>query len=65
MSGDKIQCKKCLDVIQSMHRHDFKWCKCGNIFVDGGSAYLRCGYKEGSDFDSAIEFKEENFIQGD
>src|SRR5574337_866627 len=36
-SGPKVRCKKCDDVIQSMHRHDFRWCKCGAIAIDGGS----------------------------
>lgn len=39
----KIQCTVCGDVIESTHRHDFKWCKCGSVFVDGGREYLRAG----------------------
>jgi hypothetical protein len=38
---NKIQCKKCKDIIESKHVHDFKWCKCRSIAVDGGLAYLR------------------------
>ena len=33
---NKIQCKKCKDIIESKHVHDFKWCKCRSIAVDGG-----------------------------
>ena len=41
---NKIKCKKCGDVIESIHRHDFKFCKCGAVEVDGGHNYLRrCG----------------------
>ena len=40
---NSAKCKKCKDEIQSVHRHDFKWCKCGAIFVDGGNEYLRRG----------------------
>ena len=41
---NKAQCKKCDDIIESKHRHDFVWCKCGAIAVDGGKDYLkRCG----------------------
>lgn len=40
---NSARCKKCKDEIQSVHRHDFKWCKCGAIFVDGGNSYLRGG----------------------
>ncbi len=38
---NKIQCKKCKDIIESKHVHDFKWCKCRSIAVDGGLEYLR------------------------
>lgn len=41
--GSKIQCKKCLDIIQSEYRHDFKWCSCKSIYIDGGSDYTRIG----------------------
>ena len=41
---NKIRCKKCGDIIESTHRHDFKFCKCGAVAVDGGRDYLRrCG----------------------
>ena len=36
-----IRCKLCGDIIESTHRHDFKWCKCGKVAVDGGTAYLK------------------------
>jgi len=35
------KCLKCGDVIESKYRHDFKFCKCGAIAVDGGHEYLR------------------------
>ncbi len=35
-------CAKCLDVVQSMHRHDFKRCNCEAIAIDGGSDYIKC-----------------------
>ena len=38
---NKIQCKKCKDIIESKHVHDFKWCTCKSIAVDGGLEYLR------------------------
>lgn len=38
---NKIRCKKCGDIIESTHRHDFKICKCGAVAVDGGHDYLR------------------------
>ena len=38
---NKIQCKKCNDIIESKNVHDFKWCNCKSIAVDGGLEYLR------------------------
>lgn len=44
---NKIRCNKCGDVIESDSVHDFKFCKCGAIAVDGGHEYLRrCGNLE-------------------
>jgi phage FluMu protein Com len=43
-AGKKVRCKHCGDIIQSKHRWDFVECKCGKIFVDGGSDYLRIGW---------------------
>lgn len=52
---NKIQCNKCGDIIESKTVHDFKFCKCGAVAVDGGLEYLRrCGYKE--DFTDLSEF---------
>ena len=38
---NSIRCLGCLDEIESTHRHDFKFCSCGQVAVDGGKAYLR------------------------
>ena len=35
------KCLNCKIVIESKHRHDFVWCKCGKIAVDGGRDYLK------------------------
>lgn len=43
---NRAKCGICKDVIKSIHRHDFVSCKCGNIFVDGGNDYWRCGAKD-------------------
>ena len=31
-----IQCKKCLETIESKHIHDFKYCSCMAVGIDGG-----------------------------
>ena len=49
------KCKKCGDIIESKHRHDFVQCSCRSIFVDGGHDYIRRG---GDQFDE--EFDRQN-----
>lgn len=36
-----IRCKRCDKVIYSRYRHDFNFCKCGAVAIDGGTAYLK------------------------
>jgi hypothetical protein len=31
-----IQCKKCLETIESKHPYDFKYCSCKAVGIDGG-----------------------------
>ena len=35
------KCLKCGDVIESKNRHDFVWCRCKSVAVDGGREYLK------------------------
>jgi len=53
------QCRKCGDVIESRHRHDFVRCSCGAIFVDGGRDYARAG-GEPADFIDLCEWEAGN-----
>lgn len=39
--SNQVKCKNCKDEPYSAHVHDFKYCKCGSIAVDGGMFYLR------------------------
>lgn len=53
-SGTKIalnsaRCKLCNETLVSKHRHDFNSCKCGNLSVDGGLAYIRRAFMKGPD----------------
>ena len=44
---NRIRCKKCGEIIGSHTVHEFKWCSCGAVAVDGGKDYLRrCGNRE-------------------
>lgn len=38
---NSIKCLACGDVIVSKHRHDFVWCSCKSVAVDGGKSYLK------------------------
>lgn len=49
-----IRCTQCGDIIESVHRHDFKYCKCGKVAVDGGKDYL----KRSGDRENMIEMSE-------
>ena len=59
--SNKCQCRHCHDVIESKHRHDMVRCKCGAIFTDGGTAYLRRGANSFSDIIDLSETYEETY----
>lgn len=40
------RCLDCGDLLYSRNRHDYKTCTCGNLSVDGGSAYIRRGFRD-------------------
>lgn len=58
---NKCQCRKCEDIIESKHRHDFVSCKCGAIFTDGGLSYIRRGAKDFTDIIDMSESYEEEY----
>jgi hypothetical protein len=46
-----IRCKNCGDIIESVHRYDFKWCKCGAVCIDGDKDYLKRGFMRKDDYE--------------
>ena len=52
---NRARCRKCGDVVESLHRHDFVACSCGAIFVDGGQDYHRAGFHHPDDFERIKE----------
>lgn len=38
---NSVKCLLCDTEIESKHVHDFAWCPCGNVAVDGGQEYLK------------------------
>jgi hypothetical protein len=51
---NRCRCRRCGDVIESKHRHDFVACMCGAIHADGGRDYL----KRGGDLSAVVELTE-------
>lgn len=39
--ANRIKCKKCGDILESSFTHDFRFCTCGAVAVDGGREYLK------------------------
>jgi len=39
--GEVAKCNKCGMEIQSMHRHNFVWCSCRSVAIDGGKDYTK------------------------
>lgn len=55
---NKIRCKRCNEIIESKSVHDFKWCLCKSVAIDGGKEYLkRCGNLE--DIEELSEYEED------
>jgi hypothetical protein len=60
LKKSKIQCVFCKDIIESTYRHDFRWCSCKRIYIDGGTDYQRVGFQEITDFVDMSEYEEVN-----
>lgn len=56
--SNKAQCLRCGDIIESKSVHDFVWCSCQSVFVDGGKEYLKRG-GEMEDIKDLSEWNEE------
>ena len=53
-----IKCNHCGDVIESKHRHDFKWCSCKTVSVDGGLSYTKRSFMNSpADFEELSEWE--------
>lgn len=54
-----IKCNHCGDVIESTHVHDFKWCSCKTVAVDGGHCYCKRSFKNSpNDFTDMSEWED-------
>ena len=39
-----LYCEKCKAIVYSRHVHDFRWCPCEDVAIDGGQDYTRIIY---------------------
>lgn len=53
---NRIKCKYCDDIIESISVHDFKFCSCGKVAIDGGKHYLK-RTSNPNDWDELSEFE--------
>jgi hypothetical protein len=60
---NRAKCRSCGDILTSTHRHDFKWCKCENIAVDGGLAYIRRAYNDSLSIEEMSEYRDKTLAE--
>jgi len=51
---NSAMCDVCHEEIESKDRHDFKWCSCRNLAVDGGKDYCKRSFGNGPWHDTSI-----------
>ena len=61
---NSVKCLLCNDEIVSTHRHDMRWCKCGNVAVDGGNEYRRRVFTT-NDWVDTSDYREADVIWND
>lgn len=49
LARNAIQCRHCGDIIESRYTHDFKFCSCKTVAVDGGLSYCRRSFRNSPD----------------
>lgn len=47
---NRAKCKKCLSIIESLHRTDYVICKCNEIAVYGGPELMQCSAIDWNNF---------------
>lgn len=63
---NRVRCRFCREIIESLARHDYRQCGCGRVSVDGGREYLK---RSGGPLDfeelSEVEVVEEGESEGE
>lgn len=64
MVASYARCRCCGTVLQSIHRHDYKTCKCDNeTMIDGGLDYQRYGGIDLSMVEPIAVYADESFLK--
>lgn len=59
ITHNMAKCLICGDIIESVHRHDYVTCSCGNLSVDGGKDYLKRCFVKGQETYEELSTSEE------
>lgn len=62
---NEVKCNVCGDVIRSRNGHDMVYCTCRNVSVDGGSWYLKRGFKTRDFEERSILFTDVKELEDD
>lgn len=57
MKVNAIKCPKCGEIIYSRAHHDFHWCHCNTVYIDGGFDYTRIGFAPDTEPPKVFQFE--------
>ncbi len=57
ITRNAAKCHECGEEIESKHRHDFRWCSCKNLAVDGGQYYLKRSIKNSNTWTDTSQYE--------
>lgn len=57
---NRIQCRKCGDVVESKKVYDFVTCSCKSCYVDGGKCYVHIGAFDMKDVLVLTEYEDDD-----
>ena len=56
MTVKGIRCNKCGAGVYSRSLHDFRWCPCKSVAIDGGRDYMKVTFEKQTDFE-CVDFE--------
>jgi hypothetical protein len=59
--SNQAQCVLCGDMPYSAHVHDFRYCECGEMAVDGGMDYIRRLGNPEQRVEMSVQINQENY----